>query len=128
MKSGLINRGYIKEIKKAGDSNASVETGAVTRDVNEGHSHGMSDNGDSSVVREIPEISYRKAVSLCANNSEDVFLSVDISIDGPAHSGLATTEFVKSILKKFPILGPTICTIKEFFRSRVSYQYLLWTL
>ncbi len=51
---------------------------------------------------------------------DDIFVSIDISIDCPGHSGLATAEFVKQMLVAYPTLGPVLNVLKTFLKSKVS--------
>ena len=65
-------------------------------------------------------------------------ISIDISIDGPSHSGLSTTEFSATLINHIPPLGPIILLLKEYFKKRdlcdpftggiPSYGVLLMTL
>ena len=60
-----------------------------------------------------------------ASASDWIFISVDISVDSPAHSGIATTEMVRTMCQAFPALAPTATIIKTFLRSKVQYHFLL---
>lgn len=108
LKSGLIARGLVREGANPAGIMLNIEKMA----------------GMSSALK-APEVSWQKpsadATSYGARSlaNDDIFLSVDISIDGPLHSGLATTEFVRSMLKASPILAPAVCVLKEFFKSKV---------
>ena len=46
----------------------------------------------------------------------EVIVELDISIDGPEHSGLATTSLCQSMLKVLPGLGPATTLIKEYLK------------
>jgi hypothetical protein len=54
-------------------------------------------------------------------NDGDIFVSLDISIDSPLHSGVATTEFVKQMINEYPTLGPAVFLLKMFFKTKVIY-------
>lgn len=49
---------------------------------------------------------------------ENTTISLDISIDSPVHSGLATSEMVKTLISAIPILQPIVIVLKEFLRSK----------
>jgi DNA polymerase sigma len=49
---------------------------------------------------------------------EPLQISIDISIDGPTHSGLATTEMVRTMLTHLPPLGPVSLLLKEYLKSK----------
>ena len=55
-----------------------------------------------------------------SRDNDDIFVSLDISIDGPSHSGVATTEFVKQMLNEYPALGPAVFLLKTFFKTKVK--------
>ncbi len=59
------------------------------------------------------------------STGEDTFLSLDISIDAPSHSGLATTEFVKSMIATYPVLGPAVFVLKTFFKAKVAPPFFI---
>jgi hypothetical protein len=44
--------------------------------------------------------------------------NVDISIDGPAHTGLATTAFVACLVERLPALAPLVLVLKHLLQSR----------
>jgi predicted nucleotidyltransferase len=50
--------------------------------------------------------------------SKPVKLSIDISIDGPNHSGLATTQLVTTLMRVLPPLGPVALVLKEYLKSK----------
>jgi hypothetical protein len=52
-------------------------------------------------------------------DGNDEYLSIDISIDAPSHSGVATTAFVKQMLAAYPVIGPAVCLLKTFLKSKV---------
>jgi len=54
-----------------------------------------------------------------ASNSAD--LAVDISIDCAAHSGLATTEMVRTMLHALPPLAPAVTLFKSYLQSKDLY-------
>ncbi len=57
----------------------------------------------------------------CNNNDESFdwkALTLDISINNAAHTGLASTEFTNVIIEYFPPLVPSVLFIKEFLKSK----------
>ena len=52
-------------------------------------------------------------------SDNDIYVSIDISIDCPGHSGLATAEFVKQMLLAYPTLGPVVNVLKTFLKVKV---------
>jgi DNA polymerase sigma len=45
-------------------------------------------------------------------------LCIDISIDCPQHSGLATTEMVCTLMQALPPLGPVVAVLKAYLKSK----------
>ena len=45
-------------------------------------------------------------------------IALDISINSPAHTGIATTELVRTLMQALPPLGPAACLIKQFLKSK----------
>jgi hypothetical protein len=65
-----------------------------------------------------------KNLSSCNSSvleGNDEYLSIDISIDAPSHSGVATTAFVKQMLAAYPVIGPAVCLLKTFLKSKVRW-------
>lgn len=48
----------------------------------------------------------------------EVIVELDISIDGPEHSGLATTSLSQAMLKALPGLGPVTMLLKEYLKEK----------
>ena len=45
-------------------------------------------------------------------------ISIDISIDSPLHSGLATTEMVCTLMQALPPLGPVVSVVKDYLKLK----------
>ena len=45
-------------------------------------------------------------------------IPIDISIDSPLHSGLATTELVCTMMRALPPLGPVAYVLKEYLKLK----------
>jgi predicted nucleotidyltransferase len=58
------------------------------------------------------------AISLFGEPMPPMKLSIDISIDGPNHSGLATTQLVLTLMKVLPPLGPVALILKEYLKGK----------
>lgn len=58
-----------------------------------------------------------KAEYISQDSSVIKTICIDISIDGPSHSGLATTELVLTLVQALPPLGPVVVLFKEYFNS-----------
>ncbi len=43
---------------------------------------------------------------------------MDISIDGPAHNGVASAELFRSLALVLPALGPLAAVLKDYLRAR----------
>jgi predicted nucleotidyltransferase len=56
--------------------------------------------------------------SSSAGGTRVVIVELDISIDGPEHSGLATTSLSQAMLKALPGLGPATMLIKEYLKEK----------
>ena len=46
-------------------------------------------------------------------------VAVDISIDSPAHSGLAASAMISTILTAFPGIGPVASIVKHYLKNKV---------
>ena len=55
---------------------------------------------------------------LAQSGTRAVMIELDISIDGPEHSGLATTSLSQAMLKALPGLGPATMLIKEYLKEK----------
>ena len=53
-----------------------------------------------------------------ATEVEAVHIPVDISMDGPHNTGVASTAMLQVFLRAFPPLGPVVVLLKEFLRNR----------
>ena len=64
---------------------------------------------------------YVAPTGIAVDASEDdlagLSICVDISLDGPSHSGLATTEFTKVALQFLPPLGPVYTILKGYLKA-----------
>jgi hypothetical protein len=67
--------------------------------------HAVVDHGRVPIIK---AIAHRGAHSF----------NVDISIDGPAHTGLATTAFVACLVERLPALAPLVLVLKHLLQSR----------
>ena len=56
--------------------------------------------------------------TLVTNSSRTFIVSVDISIDSPVHSGMATTELVRVLSSAFPVLHPASLVLKTFLKAK----------
>mmetsp|Transcript_17019 Transcript_17019/g.28390 ORF Transcript_17019/g.28390 Transcript_17019/m.28390 type:complete len:1248 (-) Transcript_17019:206-3949(-) len=70
----------------------------------------------------VPLIKAHAKVSVPCESSpggvNEVTVELDISIDGPEHSGLATTSLSLAMLKALPGLGPATMLIKEYLKEK----------
>jgi DNA polymerase sigma len=44
-------------------------------------------------------------------------VSLDITVDGPAHTGLATTEFVRNVIAYLPPIVPLVHILRQFLKE-----------
>lgn len=49
-------------------------------------------------------------------------VAVDISIDSPAHSGLAASAMVSTVLAAFPGIGPVASIVKHYLKKEVWHS------
>lgn len=63
------------------------------------------------------------AVSDASGDSEDSTFNVDISVDGPTHTGLATSAFVSYLADHLPNLVPLTMVLKSLLQVRETEIY-----
>lgn len=69
----------------------------------------------------VPLIKASAELAVLNSDTEEMELircELDISIDGPEHSGLATTSLTQAMLKALPGLGPAIMLIKGYLKQK----------
>lgn len=66
----------------------------------------------------IPVIKAVVKLDPCDSFNNIQHIPIDISIDSAVHTGLASTEFIRTIFTALPPLVPIVNTLKEYLRSK----------
>jgi Nucleotidyltransferase domain len=83
-------------------------SGAHPNNSNNGSGGGSGSNGGSAAG----------FTPLHCEGSKYEPISIDISIDSPLHSGLATTEMVCTLMQALPPLGPVVSVVKDYLKLK----------